>query len=50
MLNVKRFVLRLPDDMHTQLVAWAKEEKRSLHGLLIWIIDRALNARAGKRD
>lgn len=42
MPDVKRFVLRLPDDVHGQLTNWAADEGRSLHGLIMWIIRRAL--------
>lgn len=42
MPDFKRFMIRIPDDVHEQLKAWAKEEDRSLHSLLIWIIRRAL--------
>lgn len=45
MPDVKRFVLRIPEDMHAQLMNWAREEERSLHNLLMWIIRRALTDR-----
>jgi len=50
MVDFKRFMLRLPDDVHAQLVAWAQDEGRSLHNLLMRIVRHALETRAGKRD
>jgi len=44
------FVLRIPDDVHEQLVAWARKDGRSLHNLLMWIVRQALETREGKRD
>jgi predicted HicB family RNase H-like nuclease len=35
-------MLRIPEEEHEELVAWSKEEGRSLHSLLMWIIRRAL--------
>ena len=49
MVDFKRFMLRLPDDIHEQLVAWAQDEGRSLHNLLMRIVRHALETRAGKR-
>ena len=48
--DIVRFVLRLPTDLHEDLKRWAEEEDRSLHGLLIWIIRRAVRARRGDAD
>lgn len=42
MPNIKRFMLRLPESEHDELVKWADDEGRSLHNLLMWIIRRAL--------
>lgn len=42
MPDLKRFVIRLPEDVHKQLVEWSEAEGRSLHNLLMWIIRRAL--------
>ena len=40
--EIVRFVLRLPSDMHKELQDWARDESRSLHSLIVWIIRRAL--------
>jgi hypothetical protein len=40
---MKKLTLLLPDDLHGELVKWAKEEKRSLHAQLLWIVQQALN-------
>jgi hypothetical protein len=45
MPDFKRFVLRIPDDIHVQLTEWARADDRSLHGLIMWIIKRALRER-----
>jgi len=39
------FLLRLPDDLHAQLKAWAKSEKRSLHSHLIYLLEQAVRGR-----
>jgi hypothetical protein len=40
---MKQVALRLPDDLHLELVEWAKREKRSLHAQLLWIIQQAVD-------
>jgi hypothetical protein len=35
--------LRLPDDLHAEVVEWAKREKRSLHAQLLWIVQHAMD-------
>ena len=35
-------MLRLPEDLHAQLKAWAGEEDRSLNNLIIRLLRRAL--------
>lgn len=37
-----RFSLRLTSDEHAALKDWATAEGRSLHGLLLWVLRRAL--------
>lgn len=39
---VVRFFVRLPDDLHAQLTAWAKEEDRSLNNLIVRLLRRAV--------
>lgn len=41
-VDVLRFVLRLPPDLHEELKAWAEEEERSLHAQIIYVLRRAL--------
>jgi hypothetical protein len=40
--TVVRSILRLPPDLHVQLVAWAKEEDRSLNNLIVRVLRRAV--------
>jgi predicted HicB family RNase H-like nuclease len=39
-INIK---FRLPEEMHVYLTAWAKRERRSLHSLVLWILDGAID-------
>lgn len=39
------FLLRLPDDLHTQLKEWANSEKRSLHSHIIYLLEQAVKGR-----
>ena len=39
---MKKMTLLLPEDLHSELVKWAKDEKRSLHAQLLWIVQRAV--------
>lgn len=48
MPEIVRFVLRLPTDIHAELAEWAKEEGRSLHGQILYLLRRLLEDR--KRD
>jgi hypothetical protein len=41
---MKRFELRLPDDLHAELVEWARREKRSLHAQVLLIVQQAVDA------
>ena len=40
--KVVSFFVRLPPDLHAGLVAWAKEEDRSLNNLVVRLLRRAL--------
>jgi hypothetical protein len=42
---MKQLTLRLTDDEHAALVAWAQAENRSLHGLIIHLLRVALGQR-----
>jgi hypothetical protein len=44
MADFLRFALRIPTDLHEQLQALAKREGRSLHGQIIYMLRRALDA------
>lgn len=37
-----KMLLRLPDDLHASLVAWAKREDRSLHSLIVHLLRNAV--------
>jgi hypothetical protein len=39
---VARLFVRLPADLHDPLVAWAREEGRSLNNLIVYVLRRAL--------
>ena len=47
--KVIRFVLRLPPDLHEELKALAARERRSLHGQILYLLQRAVEVtREGK--
>jgi hypothetical protein len=39
---MKRMALRLPDEMHTALVDWAKRERHSVHAQILWLLQQAI--------
>jgi hypothetical protein len=41
---MKQLALRLPDDLHAELVDWARRDERSLHAQILWILRQALEA------
>lgn len=41
---MKRYSLRLPDDLHDYLKRWAERERRSLNDQLLWILEQATHA------
>ena len=41
--KVVRFVLRLPPDLHDRLKAVAAWEHRSLHGQILYLLQRAID-------
>jgi hypothetical protein len=41
--KVIRFVLRLPPDLHDRLKALAVREHRSLHGQILYLLQRAVD-------
>lgn len=40
---MKKITLRVPDDLHKQLVEAAEKNQRSMHGQIVWIIKKSLN-------
>jgi hypothetical protein len=37
-----RLNLRLPDDLHAELVEWARREERSLHAQILYLLRQAV--------
>jgi hypothetical protein len=46
---MKRFALRLPDDLHTWLAAYAAGQGRSINEEVLWLLRRE-QQRAGRRE
>lgn len=44
---VVRLILRLPPSLHAALSAWAKEERRSLNGHIVYLLEQAVRNRRG---
>jgi hypothetical protein len=42
--KVVRFILRLPPDLHDKLKTLATRERRSLHGQILYLLQRAIDA------
>lgn len=42
--NVKPFTLRLPPELYEPIASLAERERRSLHGQVLYLLDRALEA------
>lgn len=42
---MKQVNLRLPDDLHARVKQAAQQDRRSLNGEILWLLDRALDAR-----
>ena len=40
---MKQMNLRLPDSLHAALVQRAKQDKRSLHAEILWLLEQALD-------
>lgn len=47
--QTKNFTLRLPLETATKLMAEAKEESRSLHGHIVWILNQYVKEPIGER-
>lgn len=43
MTNIKRFTLRLPEELLARVRASAERDRRSIHGQLLWLIERGLD-------
>lgn len=41
--RIVRLILRLPEDLHGPLTAWAREEERSLNNLIVRLLRRAVS-------
>jgi hypothetical protein len=39
---MKHATLRLPDELHSALVQAAKQDKRSLHAEILWLLERGV--------
>jgi hypothetical protein len=39
---MKRYTLRLPNELHAALAQMAKDARRSLHAQMLWILERAV--------
>jgi hypothetical protein len=39
---MKHATLRLPDELHSALVHAAKQDKRSLHAEILWLLERGI--------
>jgi len=42
MPDFKRFVVRIPNELHRDLVEWARDEGRSLHAHILVVLKQAL--------
>jgi hypothetical protein len=38
---MKKLSLRIPDDLHAALAEWAKQDRRSLHAQILWLLQQA---------
>lgn len=47
---MKQQTLRLPDDLHAELEAWAKREERSMHSLILYLLRRDVAAEHERRE
>lgn len=41
-MDGKSFTLRLPPELYEPIATMAERERRSLHGQVLWMLDRAL--------
>ncbi len=46
----KRFSLRLPEELHAQLVELAEEDMRSIHAEIIMLLKEAIAARQKQKE
>jgi hypothetical protein len=40
--KIVQFMLRMPEDIWSEMKSWAAEEERSLHAQIIYVLKRAL--------
>jgi hypothetical protein len=50
MTNITRFTLRLPETLYAQVKASARRERRSIHGQMLWLIERGLESTSTGHD
>ena len=43
-MGIKNVTVRMPDDLHAQLVALAEREKRSLNGQILSVLEKAVES------
>ncbi|HEY0734430.1 MAG TPA: hypothetical protein VGD69_05960 [Herpetosiphonaceae bacterium] len=48
--NAKPFTLRLPPELYEPIASMAERERRSLHGQVLYLLDRALEAIEDAQD
>jgi hypothetical protein len=45
---MRRITLRVSDEVHTAFSEWADREQRSLHGQVLWVLQKALEGEQGR--
>lgn len=48
-MNATPYSVRLPADMKNELTRWAESEHRSLHSLILQLLDEAIRRRQSNR-
>jgi hypothetical protein len=46
MTEIKRFTLRLPEELLERVRANAQRDRRSIHGQMLWLIEQGLESTA----
>lgn len=42
-MDIRRMTIRIPSDLFEQLSAAAQKEQRSVHGQILWMLQRGLD-------